>query len=145
MTPSKQTVFIFKKMSVENATLAALLNLCAPEVNHLIQTKKFFSLMRNIFEQDEKTDIQNGRQLCSDHEDVPIVMHNENQLKANLMDHWLEEMWPPSSTDCNSLDFFMWCVFEREINKCPYITLTSLKVMTSDVVTELEREVIIHA
>jgi hypothetical protein len=61
MTPSKQTVFIFKKMSVENATLAALLNLCAPEVNHLIQTKKFFSLMRNIFEQDEKTDIQNGR------------------------------------------------------------------------------------
>jgi hypothetical protein len=35
--------------------------------------------------------------------------------------------------------------FEREVNKCPHITLTSLKVMTSAVVTDLEREVIIHA
>jgi hypothetical protein len=39
----------------------------------------------------------------------------------------------------------MWCVFEREVNKCPHITLTSLKVMTSAVVTDLDREVIIHA
>jgi hypothetical protein len=61
------------------------------------------------------------------------------------MDHWLEEMWPPSSTDCNSLDYFMWCVVDREVNKCPHITLASLKVMTSDVVTDLDRKVIIHA
>jgi hypothetical protein len=27
--------------------------------------------------QDEKTNIQKGRQLCSYHEDVPIVMHNQ--------------------------------------------------------------------
>jgi hypothetical protein len=39
----------------------------------------------------------------------------------------------------------MWCVFEREVNKCPHITLTSLMVMTSPVVTDLDREVIIHA
>jgi hypothetical protein len=38
----------------------------------------------------------------------------------------------------------MWCVFEREVIKCPHITLTSLKVMTSAVVTDLDREVIIH-
>jgi hypothetical protein len=61
------------------------------------------------------------------------------------MDHWLKEMWPPSSADCNSLDYFVWCVFEREVNKCPHINLTSLKVMTSAVVTDLDREVIIHA
>ena len=61
------------------------------------------------------------------------------------MDHWLEEMWPPSSTNCNSLDYFMWFIFEREVNKCPHITLTSLKVMTSAVVTDIDREVIIHA
>ncbi len=36
---------------------------------------------------------------------------------------------------CNSLDYFMWCVFEREVSKCPHITLTSIKVMTSAVVT----------
>jgi hypothetical protein len=39
----------------------------------------------------------------------------------------------------------MCCVFEREVNKCPHITLSSLKVMTSDLITNLVREVIIHA
>jgi hypothetical protein len=38
----------------------------------------------------------------------------------------------------------MWCVFEREVNKCPHITMASLKVMTSAVVTDLDRKVIIH-
>jgi hypothetical protein len=61
------------------------------------------------------------------------------------MDLWLKKMWPPSSTDCNPLDYFMWCVFEREVNKCTHITLSSLKVMTSDLMTDLDREFIIHA
>jgi hypothetical protein len=39
----------------------------------------------------------------------------------------------------------MWCIVERKVNKCPHITLASLKVMTSDVVTDLYREVIFHA
>ncbi len=50
---------------------------------------------------------------------------------ANLMVHWLKEMWPPSSTDCNPSDYFMWCEVEREVTKCPHITLASIKVMTS--------------
>jgi hypothetical protein len=54
------------------------------------------------------------------------------------------ECLPPSSTYCNFLDYFMWCVFEREVSICPHITLISLKVMTSAVVTDLDREVIIH-
>jgi hypothetical protein len=55
------------------------------------------------------------------------------------MDHWLKEMWPPSSTDYYPLDYFMWCVVEREVNKCPHITLASLRAMTSDVMTDLDR------
>jgi hypothetical protein len=39
----------------------------------------------------------------------------------------------------------MWWEVEREVNRCPHITLASLKVMTSDVMTDLDREVIIHA
>ena len=39
----------------------------------------------------------------------------------------------------------MWSEVEREVNKCPHINLASLKVMTSDVMTDLDREVIIHA
>ncbi len=61
------------------------------------------------------------------------------------MDHCLKEMWPSSSTDSNPLDYFMWCMVEREVNNCPHITLASLKAMTSDVMTYLDREVINHA
>jgi hypothetical protein len=57
----------------------------------------------------------------------------------------LKEMWPPSSTDCNPSDYFMWCVVEREVTKCPHITLAFLKVMTTDLMTDLDRKVIIHA
>jgi hypothetical protein len=39
----------------------------------------------------------------------------------------------------------MWCVVEREVTKCPHITLASLKVTTSGLMTALDREVIIHA
>jgi hypothetical protein len=39
----------------------------------------------------------------------------------------------------------MWSEVEREVNKCPHITLASLKVMTLYVMTDLDREVIIHA
>jgi hypothetical protein len=39
----------------------------------------------------------------------------------------------------------MWCEVEKEVSRCPHITLASLKVMTSDVMTILDREVIIHA
>jgi hypothetical protein len=52
---------------------------------------------------------------------------------------------PLSSQYCNPLDFFIWSEFERGAKKCPHITLASLKVMTSDVMTDLDREVIIHA
>ncbi len=39
----------------------------------------------------------------------------------------------------------MWYVVEREVTKFPDITLASLKVMTSDLMTVLDREVISHA
>ncbi len=61
------------------------------------------------------------------------------------MVHWLKEMWPPSSTDCDPSDYFMWCKVEREVTKFPHISLASLKVVTSDLMTGLDREVIIHA
>jgi hypothetical protein len=61
------------------------------------------------------------------------------------MVHWLKAMWPPSSSDCNPSDYFMWCIVEREVNRCPHVTLATLKVMTSDVMTDLDKEVIINA
>jgi hypothetical protein len=39
----------------------------------------------------------------------------------------------------------LWSEVEREVSKCPHITLASLKVMTSEVMTDVDWEVIIHA
>jgi hypothetical protein len=69
---------------------------------------------------------------------------NQDWLKANLKDHWSKEIWPPSSKDCNPLDYFMLSKVEREVNKQPYNTLASLKAMISDVMANLDREVVIH-
>jgi hypothetical protein len=37
----------------------------------------------------------------------------------------------------------MWCEFEREVNKLPYNTQASLKAKTSEVMTNIDREVVI--
>ncbi len=74
--------------------------------------------------------------------------HSQNHpgwLKANTEKPLSQEIWPPSSQDCNPFEYFLWSEVEREVSKCPHITLTSLKVMTSDLMTDLDREVIIHA
>ena len=57
----------------------------------------------------------------------------------------VQGIWPPSSKDCNPLDYFMWSEVEREINKQPHITLASLKAMISDVMANIDREFIIHS
>jgi transposase len=175
----------------------------------------FFS-DEKIFSQDQKTNRQNDRWLCSDPKDVPIVMHTkfpasvmvlgvisskgdvmpphffetgqrvnakqyievldtvvkpwmetvagecpyvfqqdgapahtakltQEWLKANLQDHWPKEIWPPSSPDCNPLDYFMWSVCEREVNKQPHNTMASLKAKISEVMADMDRKVVIRA
>jgi hypothetical protein len=78
MISRKQNVFIFKNVSAEYATLAALLKPLRtrrkpPNPNQ----KKIFS-DEKFFNQDEKTNSQNDRYMCYGHEDVPIVMHNQD-------------------------------------------------------------------
>jgi hypothetical protein len=37
-------------------------------------------------------------------------------LKENLTEVWVEEVWPPSSHDCNPIDYFVWGVSELRVN-----------------------------
>jgi hypothetical protein len=67
----------------------------------------------------------------------------QDWLKANLKDHWSKEIWPPSSKDCNPSDYFMRSEVEREVNKHPHNTLTSLRSKISEVMADMDREVII--
>jgi hypothetical protein len=61
MTSSKQTVFIFKNMSAEYATLAALLKPLRTRRKPPNPNPKIFSLMRKNYNKDEKTNSQNDR------------------------------------------------------------------------------------
>jgi hypothetical protein len=59
------------------------------------------------------------------------------------MNHQLKGMLPPSSPEYKPLDYFMWCEFEREVNKQPHHTQASLKAKISEAMTNIEREIVI--
>jgi hypothetical protein len=67
----------------------------------------------------------------------------QDWLKANLKDHWSKEIWPPSSKDCNPSDYFKWSEVEIEVNKHSHNTLASLRSKISEVMADMDREVII--
>jgi hypothetical protein len=99
--------------------------------------------MRNIFNQDQKTNSKNNRYQCSDPKDVLIVVHTQEWLKAKSDEPPVEGMRPPSSPDYNPLDYFMWSEFEREVNKQPQNTLASLKAKISEEMTNIDSEIVI--
>jgi hypothetical protein len=66
----------------------------------------------------------------------------QNWLKADMENHWSQEILPPSSPDCNLLDLSMWSVFEREVNKEPHNSLASLRVKILEVMGGMDREVV---
>jgi hypothetical protein len=48
---------------------------------------------------------------------------NINNIKETLTEVWGEEVWPPSTPDCNPFDYFVWGVSElrdneKSHNKC---------------------------
>jgi hypothetical protein len=63
--------------------------------------------------------------------------------KANMENHWLQEIWPPSSPDCNPIDTSTWSEFEREVSKQPQSTLASLRDKILEVMADMDREVVI--
>jgi hypothetical protein len=132
-------------MLAEYATLAALLKPLRTRREPPNPNQKFFFSDENNFWSGWK-DKQPEWQIDVFWPWGCFHCHAQPELAAGQPDGLLVEGNVASQlTDCNPLDYFMWCVFEREVNKCSHITLSSLKVMTSDLMTDLDREVIIHA
>jgi hypothetical protein len=55
----------------------------------------------------------------------------------------MKGMWAPSSSDYNPQDYFMWSEVERKANKQPHNTLASFKAKILEVMTNIEREIVI--
>ena len=61
----------------------------------------------------------------------------------SLVNHWPKKILPPSSQDCNPLDYLMWCVAKREVNEHPHNILASHQAKIREVMADMDREVII--
>jgi hypothetical protein len=101
----------------------------------------FFSDEKNI-NQDQRTNSQNNRYLCSYLKYVPIVL-NTHRTSWRPTISLSKEILPPSSLDCKPLYYFTWSIVEIEVNKHPRNTLASLKAKILNVMTNADREVII--
>ncbi|QQP41218.1 Uncharacterized protein FKW44_015514 [Caligus rogercresseyi] len=58
---------------------------------------------------------------------------------------WSKEIWPPSSPDCNPLDYYVWGVLERGSNKRAHNSVVSLKASISVVVASMNRKHLVKA
>ncbi|QQP34626.1 Uncharacterized protein FKW44_022576 [Caligus rogercresseyi] len=60
---------------------------------------------------------------------APAHKSKETQawLLENLPYHWSPDLWPPSSPDCNPLDYFNLGMVENKTNKHAHNTLDSLR------------------
>ncbi len=64
-------------------------------------------------------------------------------MKANMENHWSQEIWPPSSPYCNPLNLSMCSEFDREVNKQPHNTLAFLRAKILEGMADMDREVVI--
>ncbi|QQP42488.1 Uncharacterized protein FKW44_017172 [Caligus rogercresseyi] len=58
---------------------------------------------------------------------------------------WSKEIWPPSSPNCNPLDYYVWGVLERESNKRAHNSVVLLKASIVVVVASMNRKHLVNA
>ncbi len=64
----------------------------------------------------------------------------QDKCRDNLPFFWEKEVWPPSSPDCNLMDYFVWGVAERDPNRSPHNTKASLIASIKEVFSKFPRE-----
>ena len=91
--------------------------------------------------------IARERRYVFQQDGAPAHTSNVTQawLRENLPEFWEKEVWPPCSPDCNPLDYFVWSVCERDVNKQPHPSLDSLRQKITDVMGNLNRNMLAKA
>jgi hypothetical protein len=74
--------------------------------------------------------------------DVCTVDGNINNIKENLREVWGEEVWPPSTPDCNPFDYFVWGVSELRVNAKCHIKFKDLIQKMKELVGSLARDIL---
>jgi hypothetical protein len=69
----------------------------------------------------------------------------QDWLKENLTEVWVEEIWPPSSSDCNPFDYFVWGVSELRVNAKSHNKFKDLIQKMKEVMGSLVRNTLAKA
>lgn len=81
-----------------------------------------------------------GRHYIFQQDGAPAHTANivQKWCKENLPEFWEKEIWPPSSPDCNPLDYYVWSFCEAVVNKQPHNTADSLRARIVEVMADLD-------
>ncbi|UYV61469.1 hypothetical protein LAZ67_1004962, partial [Cordylochernes scorpioides] len=82
-----------------------------------------------------------GRKYVFQQDSAPAHKAKKTQswLTLNVPSHWGPDIWPPNSPDCNPLDYYVWGVVERDVNKAPHTTIQSVKKAVHTVMTQMDK------
>ena len=85
----------------------------------------------------------NGRPYAFQQDSAPAHKATTTQvwLFANVPYHWSLDLWPPSSPDCNPLDYFVWGVLESKMNSRPS-NKEALKAAIRDAMINMDRNAV---
>ena len=73
------------------------------------------------------------------------AMTMQDWMSENLHDHITPNIWPHNSPDINPLDYYVFRIVEREINKYPHNMLDFLRVAITRVITHMDKDHLIRA
>ena len=91
--------------------------------------------------------VARGRPYVWQQDSAPCHTSRKTQawLSENFVDHTGPDIWPPSSPDCNPLDFFVWGEVERKANQSSCSTKDELKVKITRSFSSLSRVTVVKA
>ena len=111
-----------------------------------VNTEVYLDVMNNVVKP-WRDEVACGRPYIWQKDGAPAYNSKRTQdwCRENLPFFWEKEIWPPSSPDCNPLDYFVWGVAERDVNRSPHNTKQSLITSINEVFANMSRENVIKA
>ncbi|QQP55437.1 Uncharacterized protein FKW44_008619, partial [Caligus rogercresseyi] len=91
--------------------------------------------------------VANWRPYVFQQDSAPAHKSKETQawLLENLPYHWSPDLWPPSSPDCNPLDYFFCGMVENKTNKHAHNTLDSLRAAIVEEFANMKKDIVAKA
>ena len=91
--------------------------------------------------------VAGGRHYVFQQDGAPAhtSLRTQEWCRKNLPEVWEKEIWPPSSPDCNPLDYFVWSVCEVHVNKAPNKNSGSLMAKMKEVMGSLDWDMVAKA